>query len=135
LISRSPRISSICSRALRSSADLVAGEEVFEVAALEGFGFEGEVLVGAQVVHPQATGGGLGAAGAAFEEHVVGNDHRGPVIGLEQRLDVLHKVELLVGGGGPEVVPFIGDGFSAHIALFSNHLDQRLAPSWRRASP
>lgn len=45
-----------------------------------------------------------GFAGAAFEQRIVGNHHRGAAVRLEQGLDVLNEVELLVAGGGPEVV-------------------------------
>jgi hypothetical protein len=45
-----------------------------------------------------------GLARAALEQHVVGQHHGGAAVLLEQRLDVLHEVELLVAGGGPEVV-------------------------------
>ena len=45
-----------------------------------------------------------GLARAAFEQHVVRHHHGGAAVLLEQRLDVLHEVELLVGRGGPEVV-------------------------------
>jgi hypothetical protein len=37
-----------------------------------------------------------GLAGPALEEHVVGHDDGGAAVDLEQRLDVLHEVELLV---------------------------------------
>src|ERR1019366_1341069 len=43
-------------------------------------------------------------AGAAFEENVVRNDHRGPAVLLEDREDVLDEVELLVAGGRPEII-------------------------------
>ena len=45
-----------------------------------------------------------GFAGPAFEEDVIRHDDGGPAIDLEHGLDVLNEVELLVGGGGPEVV-------------------------------
>ena len=42
--------------------------------------------------------------GPALEQHVVRHDHGGAAVLLEQGLDVLDEVELLVGGGGPEVL-------------------------------
>ena len=47
---------------------------------------------------------GDGFARAALEEHIVGHDDRGPAVDLEQRLDVLHEVELLVTVLRPEVI-------------------------------
>ena len=45
---------------------------------------------------------------AAFEQHVVGQHHRRAAVHLQAADDVLHDVELLVRGGGPEV--FAVDG-------------------------
>jgi hypothetical protein len=55
---------------------------------------------------------------AALEEHVVGQDHRGAAVLLEDGEDVLEEVELLVAGAGPEVVAhdderFLGDSPSS----------------------
>ena len=44
-------------------------------------------------------------AGAALEQHVVGQDDGRPAVDLEDRLDVLDEVQLLVRGGDHEVVP------------------------------
>ena len=43
-------------------------------------------------------------ARAALEQHVVRHHDRGAAVDLQQCLDVLEEVELLVAGGGPEVV-------------------------------
>ena len=51
-----------------------------------------------------------GFARSPLEKHVVGDDHRRLPAGLEQAIDVLHKVELLVTGRGPEVVAADGGG-------------------------
>ena len=61
-----------------------------------------------------------GFARAAFKQHVVGQDHRRAAVGGEQRLDVLHKVELLVAGGGPEVVALNGVFLGAGAAVFTH---------------
>jgi len=53
------------------------GYEVFEVFGGEGVGFEGEVLVGSQVVDPEVFGPGLFAGGFALEEEDVGFDALG----------------------------------------------------------
>ena len=45
-----------------------------------------------------------GFAGAALEENVVGHNDGGAAVDLQQAADVLEEVELLVAGGGPEVV-------------------------------
>ena len=51
-------------------------------------------------------------AGAALEEHVVGQHHRRAAVLLEDREDVLEEVELLVAGRGPEVVAVDGERFA-----------------------
>ena len=43
--------------ALVDGTGLEEGDEFVEIGALEGSGFEGEVLVGAEVVHPEALDG------------------------------------------------------------------------------
>src|SRR5690606_16254723 len=50
-------------------------------------------------------------AGSAFEEHVIGQDYGGQAGGFEHAPDVLHKVELLVAGGGPEILAVVGEVF------------------------
>jgi hypothetical protein len=45
-----------------------------------------------------------GFSGAAFEQHVVGQDDGGAAVDPEQGADVLEEIELLVAGGGPEIV-------------------------------
>ena len=66
------------------------------------------MLVGAQVVDPQFAGPGrLGALAAAEEQDVVGHHDRGGAADAQQAGDVLDEVELLVAGGGPEVVALV----------------------------
>lgn len=55
----------------------VAGDEVVEVGALQRIGFQGEVLVGAEVVDPKRLGPGSFAGGLAVEEEDVGLDALG----------------------------------------------------------
>ena len=43
-------------------------------------------------------------AGAALEQHVVGDNYGGAALVLEQQSNVLQEVQLLVAGGGPEVL-------------------------------
>jgi hypothetical protein len=43
--------------ALVDGTGLEEGDEFVEIGALEGSGFEGEVLVGAEVVHPEPLDG------------------------------------------------------------------------------
>jgi len=50
-------------------------------------------------------------AGTAFEKHVIGQDHGGLAGDFEHTPDVLHKVELLVAGSGPEILTVVGEVF------------------------
>ena len=43
-------------------------------------------------------------ARAALEQHVVRHHHRGAAVDLQQRVNVLHEVQLLVAGRGPEIL-------------------------------
>jgi hypothetical protein len=45
---------------------------------------------------------------------------------LEQALHVLHEVELLVGGGGPEVVALVDHALAVGLTLFGDDHDARL---------
>src|SRR5438132_7557696 len=45
-----------------------------------------------------------GLTGTTLEKHIIRHDNSGTTINLEQRLDMLDKVQLLVAGAGPEVV-------------------------------
>ena len=58
-----------------------------------------------------------GFAGAALEQHVVGQHHGGAPVHGQQGLDVLHKVQLLVGRGGPKVVALDHVLFGAALAI------------------
>ncbi len=55
-------------------------------------------------------------ARAALEEHVVRDDDGAPAVHGEQGLHVLEEVELLVLGGGPEVLALVGHVFSLELA-------------------
>ena len=57
-------------------------------------------------------------ARATLEQHVVRHDDCRTAIDLQQRLDVLHEVELLVLGRGPEVRALVGVVFLFQFALF-----------------
>ena len=43
-------------------------------------------------------------AGAAFEQHIVGNNNRSATVLLQYGEDVLEEVELFVAGTGPEII-------------------------------
>ena len=43
-------------------------------------------------------------AGAAFKKDVVGHDDGRLAVDFQQFVDVLHEIQLLIAGGGPEVV-------------------------------
>src|SRR5579872_2220721 len=66
-----------------------------------------------------------GLTRAALEQHVVGHYDCGPAVDLEQRFYVLEEVELLVAGGGPEVVAYVGEGFFRFFTFFIDHGDAR----------
>src|SRR5205807_2943910 len=68
---------------------------------------------------------------AALEEDVVRDDDGRLPLDLEQGLDVLHEVELLVGGRGPEVVPDDSEVLSAGLTVRAHHSDRRLASERR----
>lgn len=57
---------------------------------------------------------------SALEEHVVRHHYGGPAMLFEQGFDVLDEVELLVGGGGPEVLTFDGLLLSVGPAIFAD---------------
>ena len=61
-----------------------------------------------------------GFTGSAFEEHVVGEDDSGGAADREFADDVLEEVELLVRGGGPEVVALVFLLLGADLAVFAN---------------
>ena len=42
-------------------------------------------------------------AGTALEQNVVRDHHGGAAVDLQQRVNVLHEIELLIAGGGPEI--------------------------------
>ena len=55
-------------------------------------------------------------AGPALEQHVVRHDDGTAAVDLEQRLDVLEKVQLLVLRRRPEVLPLVGGVFLLQVA-------------------
>lgn len=72
-----------------------------------------------------------GLAGAALEQDIVGQDDGCAAVDLEQAADVLEEVELLVAGGGPEVVT---QNFLALLHLVAVPIDNRdagLLTEWR----
>ena len=68
---------------------------------------------------------------AAFEEDVVGHDHGGAAVLLEDREDVLEEVELLVRGRGPEVVAVDHQRFLRGVALLVHDGDAALLAEGR----
>ena len=57
-------------------------------------------------------------SGPTFKEHIVRDYHSRHAGWLEHGADVLHKVQLLVGGSGPEVLAVIGKVFLFLLAFF-----------------
>ena len=72
-----------------------------------------------------------GFAGAAFEEHVVGQHHRGAAVLLEDGEDVLEEVELLVARAGPEVVAVDDERFLRCLACLVDDGDAALLAEGR----
>ena len=70
-------------------------------------------------------------AGAALEQHVVWNHDGGAAGGLEHGADVLHEVELLVGGRGPEVLTVVGQVVRLLLAILVGEAECAL-PTERR---
>ncbi len=66
-----------------------------------------------------------GLPGAAFEQHVVGDDDRRPPVHAQRGRDVLDEVELLVGGRDPEVLPVVGDVIPSGAPVIGDHGDGR----------
>ena len=64
-----------------------------------------------------------GLAGAAFEEDVVGQHDGGATVGLEDRHDVLHEVELLVARRGDEVLSLDLAVVAALASVRAHHRD------------
>ena len=70
-------------------------------------------------------------AGTAFEQDIVGEHDSGSAVDVENRFDVLNKVDLLVGGGNPEVVPDDLQRVLLGSAIFAHHLHRGLgAERW-----
>ena len=69
-------------------------------------------------------------AGAALEEHVVGDDDGAPAAHVEQGEDVLDEVELLVLGSCPEVLTGVGYVFLLQGAFFGDEGDAALLAEW-----
>jgi hypothetical protein len=70
-------------------------------------------------------------AGAPFEEHVVGDDDGAAAANVEQGEDVLDEVELLVLGGGPEVLAGVGYVFFLQGAFLGDEGDAALLAEGR----
>ena len=59
----------------------------------------------------------------AFKEDVVGNDDGGAAVDLQRGGDVLDEVQLLVGGGDPEVGAAVGDVLALGAAVDADDRD------------
>src|SRR2546425_5191534 len=67
----------------------------------------------------------------ALKEHVVGNYDGRTSVDFQDRLDVLHEVQLLIRGGGPEVITHHGEGLALLIPfLVHKHHARLLAKRW-----
>ena len=72
-----------------------------------------------------------GFAGATFEQHIVGQNDDGAAVDLEQAADVLEEVELLVAGGGPEIVAQNLLALLHLVAILIDNRDAGLLAEWR----
>ena len=70
-------------------------------------------------------------ASPALEEHVVRYDHRRFAPGVQERVDVLDKIQLLVGAGGPEVGPVVDKVFLLLLPLLIGEGDGGLLAKGR----
>ena len=67
----------------------------------------------------------------ALEEHVIGHNDGSTTMLLEDAAHMLDEIELLVAGGGPEVVADDVLGFAPHFALVGDEGDAALlAEGW-----
>src|SRR5207249_9461026 len=66
--------------------------------------------------------------GTTLEKHIIRHNHGSAPINLEQRLDMLDKVQLLVAGAGPEVVSHNHAGLTLLVSLLVHKGDAALAP-------
>src|SRR5436309_6661251 len=69
-----------------------------------------------------------GLTSTTLEEHIIRHDKSGTTINLEQGLDMLHKVQLLVAGAGPEVVAHDHAGLTLLTSLLVDKGDAAFAP-------
>src|SRR5205085_5788828 len=72
-----------------------------------------------------------GLTGTALEKHIIRHNHGSAAINLEQRLDMLDKVQLLVAGAGPEVVAHNHACLALLVSLLVDKSDAALAPKRR----
>ena len=72
-----------------------------------------------------------GLARTAFKQHVIGQHHCRTAMLLQQGFNVLHKVELLVAGGGPKVIPLNHVLFGRHLAFGPGNHGAAFLAKWR----
>src|SRR6202521_5980171 len=65
---------------------------------------------------------------SALEKDIIRHDHRGSSVDFEQRLDMLDKIQLLVAGAGPEIIPYNHARFAFLATLLVHEGDAALAP-------
>lgn len=73
-------------------------------------------------------------AGPSLEEHTIRHDDGGAARGPEHGANVLRKVQLLVGGRHPEVLPVIGQVVCLFLTLPDSIAEKECA-SFHRATP
>src|SRR5437868_9635496 len=69
-----------------------------------------------------------GLTGTALEKNIIRHNYGSTTVNLEQRLDMLDKVQLLVAGAGPEVDAHDHAGLALLVSLLVHKGDAALAP-------
>ena len=68
---------------------------------------------------------------STFEQHVIGYHHSRLSCGFQHRTDMLHKVQLFVAGGSPEILTVIGQVVFFLFPLFVGKGLAALFAEWR----
>ena len=74
-----------------------------------------------------------GLTRSSFKQDVIRHDNRRRAVDFQNRFDVLKEVELFVGGGRPEILPFVDERVFPRTPFFIHNCDAAfLAKGWIR---